>query len=271
MRIIILGAGGFIGSYLTNELTTAHEVLPIYKDTVDLFDNETVRLLMDKVRPDVIINCLTFGGKDKLHNNDASDVAKNLSLFYNFYSNSDLFKYFINIGSGIEKTDSKNAYAFSKKAINNIINNEPNTSKFISLRLFGCFGNTENESRLLKKFLASKENFKIVNDRVFDYISIQDFYNIVKYTLSNFDYIKVLTESLYKETGDKSIDCVYSDRLSISDFLNYFCDINNIEKNFTIESTSEKGYIGDRNTILRLRNQYGLRLYGMAHGLKVYV
>jgi nucleoside-diphosphate-sugar epimerase len=267
MKIIIIGAGGFIGSYLTNELTSAHQVLPIYKDSIDLYNVETVKLLLEKVAPDVIINCLTLGEK----RNDSADVGRNLSLFYNFYSNKHLFKHYINIGSGIETTNSNTPYAFSKKAINNIINNESNTSKFISLRLFGCFGNTENESRLLKKFLASKETFNIVNDRLFDYISIQDFYNIVKYTLTNFNYIKTLTDITSKVSGDRSIDCVYADKLTISDFLSYFCEINNIEKNFIVESSIEERYIGQCNTILSLRNQYGLRLYGMAHGLKVYV
>jgi dTDP-4-dehydrorhamnose reductase len=257
MRIIILGAGGFIGSYLTNELTTAHQVLPIYKDDIDLFDNETVRLLLEKVKPDVIINCITFGGKDKLHNNDASDVGKNLSLFYNFYSNSDLFKYFINIGSGIENKEAKNAYAFSKKAISNLIGDN---KKFITLRLYGCFGKNENESRLLKKFLASKEPFKIVDDRKFDYISIQDFYNILKFILSNVGTLEY-----------NVIDCVYGQKITISEFLELFCDINNIEKNYIIESTSDDSYVGNSDIIRSLTNHHGLRLYGLAHGLKVYV
>lgn len=259
MRIIILGAGGFIGSYLTNELTTAHQVLPIYKDTVDLFDNETVRLLLEKVEPDVIINCLTFGGKDNLHNKDANDVSKNLSLFYNFYSNSDLFKYFINIGSGIEKTDSTSAYAFSKKAISNLIEGD---SKFITLRLFGCFGKNENESRLLKRFLASKEPFKIVNDRPFDYISIQDFYNILKFVLENLGTLALKDVSL--------IDCVYGEKITISEFLELFCDINNIEKNYIIDSTSNDSYVGNPDMIYRLKKYHRLRLYGLAHGLKEY-
>ena len=256
MRIIILGAGGFIGSYITNELTALHQVLPIYKNDIDLFDNETVKLLLEKIQPDVIINCLTFGGKDKLHNNDASDVGKNLALFYNFYSNSDLFKYFINIGSGIELTDAKNAYAFSKKAILNIIKDD---RKFITLRVFGCFGKNENESRLLKKFLASKEPFKIVDDRRFDYISIQDFYNILKFTLSKLG-----------ELRHTVIDCVYGQQIKISEFLELFCDINNIEKNYIIESTSDSNYVGSPTVINSLINR-GLRLYGLAHGLKVYV
>lgn len=258
MKIIVIGAGGFIGSYLTNELTTAHQVLPIYKDSIDLFDNETVKILLEKIEPDVIINCLTFGINDK--QNDATNVSKNLSMFYNFYSNSNLFKYFINIGSGIEKTDSTSAYAFSKKAIFNLISDN---KKFITLRLFGCFGKNENESRLLKKFLSSKEPFKIVDDRKFDFISIQDFYNILKFVLDN------LEKSVLEKYNN--IDCVYGEKITISEFLQLFCDINNIEKNYIIESTSENNYVGDYDTIRIFNSYHGLRLYGLAHGLKVYV
>ena len=250
MKIIVIGAGGFIGSYLTNELTSAYRVLPIYKDSIDLYNIETVKLLLEKVEPDVIINCLTLGEK----RNDSADVGRNLSLFYNFYSNKHLFKHYINIGSGIENTDSIGAYAFSKKAIFNLIKDD---KKFITLRLYGCFGKNENESRLLKKFLASKEPFKIVNDRPFDYISIQDFYNIVKFVLANKDI--------------SLIDCVYGQKIKISEFLDLFCDINNIEKNYIIESTSDDSYVGDSDIIRSLTNHRGLRLYGLAHGLKVYV
>ena len=113
---------------------------------------------------------------------------------------------------------------------------------------------------MLKKFLASKEPFKIVNDRKFDYISIQDFYNIVKYTLSNLGTLKY-----------NLIDCVYGQKIKVSEFLDLFCDINNIEKNYIVESTSDDNYVGNSDAIHSLINHRGLRLYGLAHGLKVYV
>jgi len=259
MRIVIIGAGGFIGSYLTKELTSAHQVLPIYKDQVDLFDNETVKNLLTAVQADVVINCLTFGGKENLQSKDAYDVARNLSLFYNFHSNSNLFKNYINIGSGIEGTDTNNAYAFSKRTIYDIIRKD---AKYINLRLFGCFGNTEYETRLLKRFLASTEPFKLIDDRKFDYISIQDFYNIIKFVLSNLQTVT----SLYQ-----TIDCVYPEKIKLSEFLDYFCDINNLEKNFIVESTGNTDYTGNSTALDNLKKHHALRLYGLAHGLKVYV
>lgn len=101
MKILIVGASGFIGSYLVDKLSQSHQVIPIYKNSIDLFHNETVKVILEKTEPDFVINCLSFGDKD-VNGRSSEDVGKNLSSFYSFYSNRNLFKYYINIGSGIE-------------------------------------------------------------------------------------------------------------------------------------------------------------------------
>ena len=259
MKILIVGAGGFVGTYLTNHLSKKYEVYPLYKDTIDLLDFKTVETLLSTIQFDVIINCLTFGGKQKVKENTASDVADNLAMFYNLYANQHLYTKYINIGSGIEKSKDNSAYAFSKRTIQNIIKGN---NKFITLRLYGCFGKDEPDFRLLKKFLAAKEPLKII-DKHFDYFSIQDFGNVVQYIVN-----EVATgNELYHSY---EIDCVYGQKMLLSEFLDYFCDINNIEKNFVVDSYSSEPYIGDSNTLYKLQST-GLRLYGLAHGLKVYI
>jgi nucleoside-diphosphate-sugar epimerase len=259
MKILIIGAGGFVGTYLTENLSKKHEVYPLYKDTIDLLDTVTVATLLESIKVDIVINCLTFGGKEKVNENSSEDVSNNLAMFYNFYTNQHLYTKYINIGSGIEKSKNNSAYAFSKRAISNIVKGN---NKFITLRLYGCFGKGESDFRLLKKFLASTEPLKIA-DRQFDYFSIQDFGNVVKYVVNEI------------QTGDErfcsyDIDCVYGQKMWLSEFLDYFCDINNIEKNFVVDSHASEPYIGDARTIVKLQNT-GLRLYGLAHGLKVYI
>jgi len=252
MKIVIIGASGFVGSHLVKHLSLQHKVIPIYKGDIDVFDNESVKDFLEKTEPDFVINCLSFGDKD-INSRSSEDVAKNLSSFYSFYSNRNLFKYYINIGSGIESTNSDSAYAFSKKLISKQI--YPN-SKFFNLILFGCFGKHERETRLLKRFINSKDTFKIKDDRVFDYISIQDFTNIVEYVISSSE--SILTTH---------INCVYKDKLKISEFLSMFCDINKLEKNFIVESEIDKDYKGNYN----LDELYGLKLYGIGHGMREYM
>lgn len=252
MRIIIIGASGFVGSYLVEELSQEHTIIPVYKNDIDIFHNETVKIVLEKTEPDFVINCLSFGDKD-VNSRSSDDVAKNLSSFYSFYANRSLFKYYINIGSGIESTNSDSAYAFSKKLISNQIFNN---SKFFNLILFGCFGKHERETRLLKRFINSDSVFNIKDDRVFDYISIQDFTKIVKYVITHPE--NVLTPW---------INCVYKDKLKISEFLSMFCDINKLEKNFIVESESRNDYKGKYN----LDELYGLNLYGIGHGMREYM
>jgi dTDP-4-dehydrorhamnose reductase len=259
MKVLIIGAGGFVGTYLTEHLAKKHEVYPLYKDTLDLLDNSTVTTLLETLQIDIVINCLTFGGKEKVKENSATDVADNLAMFYNFYTNQHLYTKYINIGSGIEKSEDNSAYAFSKRTINNIIKNN---NKFLTLRLYGCFGKGEPDFRLLKKFLSATEPLKIA-DKYFDYFSIQDFGNVVEYIVNE-------TQTGNEQYYSYDIDCVYGQKMLLSEFLDYFCDINNIEKNFVVESYSDKHYTGDSNNLMKLQGG-GLRLYGLAHGLKVYI
>ena len=257
-KVMVIGAGGFIGSYIVPLLTKKHEVVPIYKNEIDILDNQTVTTMLDLIRPDVVINCLTFGGKKELHENNAENVGNNMALFYNFYTNEDKFKFYINLGSGIEKTNERNAYAFSKRMIRNLCFGP----KYLTLRLYGCFGSGEPSHRLLKQYNASTGEFKITNDREFDYFSVQDLYNVIDYSLDNYG-----TKDWPRGS---EIDCVYHNKITLSDFLSLYCDINNIEKRFVVESTSDDKYIGDAYDLYALQDRGGLKLYGIGHGLKVY-
>ena len=85
-KILIIGAGGFIGSYLTKILSTKHYVIPLHKGVINLLDNNSVATFLEANEFDYVINCLSYGGKENLHNKNADDVGKNISIFYNFYS-----------------------------------------------------------------------------------------------------------------------------------------------------------------------------------------
>ena len=250
-KILILGAGGFIGSYIAPRLTKNNIVMSITKPGIDVTDATAVRNILELSQPDFVINCLTFGGNENVNSNDPSIVAKNLAMYYNFKSNSDLFGRYINIGSGVEQDFSNNsAYAFSKRMIYRDL--DPN--KFTNLKLYGCFGSHEKDSRLLKRFLASDGPFVLNNDRKFDYIYISDFYKIIEYVINNHHY--------------KNIDCVYRKKRTLSEFLRLFCDINNIDKEIVVESTSDNPYIGDSTTLDSLTD---LDLYGIMYGMKEYM
>jgi hypothetical protein len=132
----------------------------------------------------------------------------------------------------------------------------------LTLRIYGCFGGGEPSHRLLKQYNATEGEFKIKNDREFDYFSVQDLYNVIDYSLNNYGTSDWLVGN--------DIDCVYRNKITLSEFLGMYCDINNIEKRFVVESTSDEKYTGHPVDISTLEEFGGLKLYGIGHGLKVY-
>jgi dTDP-4-dehydrorhamnose reductase len=252
-KILILGAGGFIGSYIAPLLTKDNIVMSIIKPGIDVTDAAAVRNMLEQSQPDFVINCITYGGNLDSSSKDPSIVAKNLAMYYNFKCNSELFGKYINIGSGVEvDTNNNSAYAVSKR----MINKDLDYNKFYNLRLYGCFGSQESDSRLLKKFLATDGPFVLKDDREFDYISISDFYRTLHYVINNNTY--------------RTIDCVYHKKRTLSEFLRLFCDINNIDKEIIVESTSKNSYTGESATLDIMQSQ-GLELYGIMHGMKEYM
>jgi dTDP-4-dehydrorhamnose reductase len=61
MKIVITGAGGFIGKELARFFFADHQVLPLTHQALDITDNHAVRRLITDLRPDLIINCVVLG------------------------------------------------------------------------------------------------------------------------------------------------------------------------------------------------------------------
>jgi dTDP-4-dehydrorhamnose reductase len=61
MKIIITGAGGFIGKRLARFFSPHHDVLALTHQALDITDNHTVRRLITDLRPDLVINCVVLG------------------------------------------------------------------------------------------------------------------------------------------------------------------------------------------------------------------
>lgn len=264
MKILIVGSEGFIGSFLYKRLSENYQVYTITKNNIDVLNTKAVTDYLKLIMPDIIINCLTFGGKEKVNNINSEDVGNNLRLLYNFYINQDSFKLFINIGSGAEFDRRQSiyfakeheifinnpidAYGFSKNLIARHIHNN---KKFTTLRVFGCFGSTEQDTRLLKRY-SSSENLILI-DKYFDYISILDFYNILLYVIQN-------------KIAGEDINCTYDEKITLSEFLSRYDAIYNRPKRYIVENFSEYSYIGDCDKLKKL----DIPLLGINESLKKY-
>ncbi len=269
LKILLIGANGFVGSNILQNFQSKYSVQTITRaDAIDFSKLDSIKNLLEQSRPSIVINCLTYGAK-QVSQGPSVEVANNTAMFYNFLMCKDLFDLYINIGSGAEfdrfqdvnsvKEHDLNyvipqdSYGFAKNLIARSI--QTVQDKFYTLRLFGCFAANEWTTRLLPRFLNSSSEF-ILEDRYFDYISATDFVKIVEFAILHRPQVH-------------DINCVYYDKYKLSDFLNLFCKVQNIKKNFTISKQSQINYTGNGSRLNYIKNL--IKLQGLEQGLRDYL
>lgn len=264
-RVAVLGANGFVGSYICNNLKN-HIILPVSRKTCNLNDYSSVGSWLASYVPDIVINCATAGGKARMGDHSYIDLQNNLSLFLNFYNNSHRFSKFINIGSGAEfdKSTSINlaqessilncnptdSYSLSKNIIARLCLEKEN---FYTLRLFGIFDQSEPDIRLLKK--CSTQQTIIVNDCLFDMFSASDFLRVLNYYIDT------------ERPKYQDINCVYDQKQNLESIVRRFASIHNNDLAIEVISTKEpKNYTGSGDRLKEL----GIDLLGLDAGLEHY-
>ena len=271
LKIAVLGGNGVLGSEIIDRLRDRYQCLAVGRNDLDLRDFHSVRQYLQRHQFDVVINCATAGStKWNSDNQNYSQAQNNLEIFTNFIRANTLYGRLINIGSGAEFDQRydisdvregqifdrypSDSYGWSKNVISRLC-----TGNAYTLRLFGCFSSNEPGSRLLARVTDSAYNkrvFRLNSDRYFDYISIGDFCMILEHYINE----PVL---VYQD-----VNCVYKDKISLSEFVKKFCEVQSLDQDF-LETTTEPGlnYTGDGSRLASLN----LPLAGLEQGLKQYV
>lgn len=263
MKIAVLGANGFVGSNLVRFFKEQNTVDAVVRTCLDLLDPIAVKLFLKKNHYDVIINAAAT----MTDNNLLTDTRNNLGLFMNFYNNSNLFGKFINLGSGAEfnriqdinlarepdifTTLPADSYGFSQNIKARLCHDKSN---FFTVRIFNCFGAGEQSTRIFPRLLCTNDELEIRDDRYFDYFSIQDLCNVVDHCAKN-------------DWKIRDVNAVYAQKLKISEALDLFCKINNLNKNFCVKSNSIINYTGNSQNLESLQ----IPLNGLTEGFKSYL
>jgi GDP-L-fucose synthase len=264
-KIAILGANGTIGSLLTGLLEGSGTIVPITRKDLDLLNCQAVTDWVDREAPDIVINAAFSGGSVNTTDISYSDLQRNMRIFYNFYNQAAKFRY-INFGSGAEYDRSMDinsvseidiydrqptdSYGLAKNWIARTVNNREN---FYTLRLFGCFGFNEPDSRLFKRLLNTGK--LSVVDRRFDYFSHQDMTTVIKH------YINADDQDLIKD-----VNLVYQEKYSLYYqallFAEHHCPVSVV----TLLGNSPNNYTASGDTLASLN----LTLSGLKQGIKDY-
>src|SRR5438270_4055172 len=64
MRVAVIGARGQLGAAVVHELLTAHEVTALGRTDLDITSDADVAATIDRLRPDVIVNCAAYNDVD---------------------------------------------------------------------------------------------------------------------------------------------------------------------------------------------------------------
>lgn len=270
MKILITGSGGFIGTYIKKSLEKRHVLYTPLRDDFDLTNNEKVTKFFQKHsknKPfDLVIHCAYHISPIK----DIIDLNRNLIINFNLLENKRYYKNFINMGSGAEFDKSLpihddvnnlddsyplDSYGMGKNLIAKLIKPFPN---FYNLRVFGCFGLSENSTRFIYKNLnhyINSEPLEIYQDRYFDFFNLKDLVKVIEY------YIKGIEENYPLE---KEIDLVYPNKIKLTDVANI---INNLsEKKVKIKINNPE--LGNSYTGSKLGVPYDIEFDGLVKGIK---
>ena len=64
MRIVVTGARGQLGAAVVHECAPRHEVVALGREDLDVTDDQTVHLTLERLRPNAIINCAAYNDVD---------------------------------------------------------------------------------------------------------------------------------------------------------------------------------------------------------------
>jgi len=269
MKILIVGAGGFLGSAMRS-LIVGHEIMSVTRQDLDLLDYHAVTQLLSNEHFDWIINC-AVDGRYKIHDTNPAIVANNLQMFCNLYTNLDKVKMgMISFGSGAEfgidraidrakESDiwhymPTHSYGHSKNMIARLSTLQP---KCYTVRIFGCFGPTEDYRRPIKKLsecLKQHKPFVVDQDRWFDMISVTDLVNVVQYILTG-------------ACGYRDVNAVYNQKTRLSDIFRVYCNMHGADPNLVqVLASDGLSYTGSSDRLDTLN----LPLLGLKKSLEMY-
>lgn len=269
MKVLVTGSSGFIGSFISTNLSGYEVVAPSSKE-LNLVDGEAVSDYFSINKFDVIIHCATVG-RETPRSIDSKILSDNIAMFANLARCRNTFKKMINFSSGADFSVESSLENISESELEKYLpiqsyglskNITARMAKSLdccyNLRLFSTIDKSESENRLMKRFLSSiKENkqFILKDDRYVDFFSLDDVSKVVDFYLNN-------------EPKNRDMNLVYLKKHKVSDLLKMYCTIHDISHDtYFVENQSPINYLGDG----KLLHEERIDLDGIMKTLENYI
>jgi len=215
--ILLIGASGFIGKNIGQQLGGTCTLLAPSHSEMDLMDSDAVSAYLSNHKVDSIIFAANIGGNRK--QDDVSSVTeKNLTMFMNVAKHEGKFKKMVFLGSGAEydkrqdlvlvkeedfgKSIPIDEYGLAKYKISEYIASHKN---IISLRCFSVYGKYEDAdirfiSNCIRKAIKG-EPLSIYQNVFFDFLWVNDLVSIIEYILRH-----PVKEKFYNACSGQRVD-----------------------------------------------------------------
>lgn len=247
MKILILGASGFIGRNLKEFLEgkKEYEILTPTRQELDVLDINSVRSYFQDLYVDVVFHCAIFNAKTE--SDRAHIVEYDLRMYYNLKSMETHYGKMIYIGSGAEYDKTRDIVQVTENEIDHIPESEYGFAKYVigrdieqtdniyNFRVFGLFGKYEDWTSTFISGCCCKAvkgyPLSIRKNVYFDYLWIDDFCKVAEWAIRN-----ELQYHTYNVTSGKRISLVELAEMIIQisgkDLSYYLCE-DGLAKEYT--------------------------------------
>lgn len=267
MKVLITGAGGFLGTYFAQHLDC--DVDAPDRSQLDMTNRDQVARQLKTGRYDVILHCAS-AGRNTARSFDSHIVENNLQGFANLVSCRHEYGMLINFATGAEfdidadinnvaesdiwTANPQHSYGLSKNIIARQVQMLPD---FYNLRIFGCFDSSEQNTRPIKSLIEKNQQgqpFYIAADRLFDMFGVADILTVVRAIMAN-------------QISDKDLNLVYNDKYTLSEILKMFARLHDLDPELVqVDSLDTKNYTGCGYRLAK----YDLNLLGLERSLLNY-
>lgn len=201
VKILITGAGGFIGKNLIKSWNGKYDLFAPKKNELNLLDKSSVQNYLADIKPNIVLHTANVGGNRRSSGlvNVATD---NLRMFFNLTESKQYFDRLIMFGSGAEYDKRRSIMKIKEDDFGECVPiDEYGFAKYITsqygkevdyithLRMFAVYGSFEDYSTRFISNIICKALFDlpiiIKQNVVFDYLYINDFARILDYFINN--------------------------------------------------------------------------------------
>ncbi len=225
-RILLTGGTGFIGKNFLKLMSDKYEISAPCRAELNIIDQNSVDKYLKDKKFDIVLHCaiLTPGRNPNDKEEDILDYTMRGLL--NLKNHENEFEKIIYIGSGAEFDKSrdiikakeevlgevipKDAYGYAKYILTQIARNSKN---IYNLRIFGCYGEEEQERRFIRSAITDCLNNKpitIRQDCLFSYVLVDDLIKAINFIVNNtpvFHDYNICNTNCYKLSELAKIIC----------------------------------------------------------------